>query len=149
VVTICTSSLPINICTLFTNCIYVFGIYLRTNSDLCQLQNQLISFYNMDLTLYNPVVTLCTTSLIFDKCTLFPHCIYMVCICRRTNSVLWHLLHLVIGLYKIDLTLYNPVVTICTTILTFNNCTLCPHIVFMCFVFISEQRANCATYCIN
>ena len=30
------------------NCIYVFCIYLRTNSDLCHLQNKLIGFYNRD-----------------------------------------------------------------------------------------------------
>ena len=28
--------------------IYVFGIYLRTNSDLCHLQHKLIGFYNRD-----------------------------------------------------------------------------------------------------
>ena len=29
-------------------CIYVFCIYLRTNSDLCHLQHKLIGFYNRD-----------------------------------------------------------------------------------------------------
>jgi len=28
--------------------IYVFCIYLRTNSDLCHLQHKLIDFYNRD-----------------------------------------------------------------------------------------------------
>jgi hypothetical protein len=32
------------------------------------------------------------------------------------------------------------VVTICTTSLTLNNSTFCPHSIFMCFVWISEQR---------
>ena len=31
-----------------THCIYVFCIYLRTNSDLCHLQYKLIGFYNRD-----------------------------------------------------------------------------------------------------
>jgi hypothetical protein len=31
-----------------THCIYVFCIYLRTNSDLCHLQHKLIGFYNRD-----------------------------------------------------------------------------------------------------
>ena len=31
-----------------TQCIYVFCIYLRTNSDLCHLQHKLIGFYNRD-----------------------------------------------------------------------------------------------------
>jgi hypothetical protein len=29
-----------------THCIYVFCIYLRTNSDLCHLQHRLFGFYN-------------------------------------------------------------------------------------------------------
>ena len=33
-----------------------------------------------------------------------------------------------------------------TTGLTFNNCTLCPHGIFKCFLFIWEQTATCATY---
>ena len=28
------------------HCIYVFCVYLRTNSDLCHLQHKLIGFYN-------------------------------------------------------------------------------------------------------
>jgi hypothetical protein len=31
-----------------THCIYVFCIYLRTNSDLCHLQPKQIGFYNAD-----------------------------------------------------------------------------------------------------
>ena len=31
-----------------TQCIYVFCIYLRTNSDLCHLYHKLIGFYNRD-----------------------------------------------------------------------------------------------------
>jgi hypothetical protein len=31
-----------------THCIYVFCIYLRTNSDVCQLHHKLIGFYNRD-----------------------------------------------------------------------------------------------------
>jgi hypothetical protein len=37
--------------------------------------------------------------------------------------------------------MYRTVVTICTASLTFNNSTFCPHSVFMCFVWISEQTA--------
>jgi hypothetical protein len=35
-----------------------------------------------------------------------------------------------------SLTLYSPVVTICTTSLALSNSTFFPHIVFMCFVWI-------------
>ena len=40
-------------------------------------------------------------------------------------------------------------VAICTTSLTFNNPTFCPHSVFMCFVWISEQTAIISLYNIN
>jgi len=47
------------------------------------------------------------------------------------------------------LTLYSPVVTICTASLTFNNSTLCSLSVFMCFVWICEQTAIITLYSIN
>jgi len=34
--------------TFCPHCIYVFCIYLRTNSDLCHLQHKMIGFYNRD-----------------------------------------------------------------------------------------------------
>ena len=40
-------------------------------------------------------------------------------------------------------------VTICTTSLTFNNSTFCPHSVFIYFVRISEQTAIISLYTIN
>jgi len=117
-------------------CIYVFCVDLRSNSDLCHLQHKLIGFYNTDLTLYSPVVTICTTSLAFNNSTLCPHCIYVFCVDLRTNSDLCHLQHKLIGFNNTDLTLYSPVVTICTASLTFNSSTFYPYSVFMCFVWI-------------
>jgi len=52
-------------------------------------------------------------------------------------------------LLKRDLTLYSPVVTIRNTSLTFNNPTFCPHTVFVCFVWLSEQTAIISLYSIN
>ena len=40
-------------------------------------------------------------------------------------------------------------VAICTSSLTFNNSTFCPHTVFMCFVWISEQTAIISLYNFN
>ena len=77
------------------------------------------------------------------------HCIYVFCLDLRTNSDLCHLQYKLIGFYNRDLTLYSPVVTICTTSLTFNNSTFCPHSVFMCLVWISEQTAIISLYNIN
>ena len=42
------TGLTFNNCTLCPHCIYVFCIYLRTNSDLCHLHYKLIGFYNRD-----------------------------------------------------------------------------------------------------
>ena len=46
--TLCTNSLTFNNCMFCAHCIYVFCIYLRTNSDLCHLQHKLTGFYNRD-----------------------------------------------------------------------------------------------------
>ena len=40
-------------------------------------------------------------------------------------------------------------VTLCTQSLTFSNSLFCPHSVFMCFVWISEQTAIISLYSIN
>jgi len=47
-VIICPTSLTFNNFTLCPHCIYVFCIYLITNSDLCHLQHKLIGFCNRD-----------------------------------------------------------------------------------------------------
>ena len=49
----------------------------------------------------------------------------------------------------LHITIQSPVVTVCTTSLTFNNSTFCPHSVFMCFVWIWEQTAIISLYSIN
>jgi len=45
--------------------------------------------------------------------------------------------------------MYRTVVTICTTSLTFTNATFCPHNIFVCFIWISEQTAIISLYNIN
>jgi len=40
--------LTFNNCTFYPHCIYVFCIYLRTNSDLRHLQHKLVGFYSRD-----------------------------------------------------------------------------------------------------
>jgi hypothetical protein len=44
---------------------------------------------------------------------------------------------------------YSPVVTLRTASSTFTNSTFCPHSVFVCFVWISEQTAIISLYNIN
>jgi hypothetical protein len=38
----------------------------------------------------------------FNSCTLCPHCVYVYCVCVRTNSDLCHLQHKLIGFYNRD-----------------------------------------------
>ena len=100
------------------------------------------------LTLYSPVVTICTArwSLYvphrLNVCTAqwslyVPHSGHYM---YRTGSMcVPHSCHY----------MYRTVVTICTASLTFNNSTFCPYTIFMCFVWISEQTAIISLYSIN
>jgi hypothetical protein len=42
----CTNSLIFNNCTFCLCCIFVFYIYLGTNSDFCHIYRKMIGFYN-------------------------------------------------------------------------------------------------------
>ena len=110
---------------------------------MCHLQHKMIGFYNRDLTLYSPVVTICTASLTFNNFMLCPHCIYVFCIYLRTNSNLCHLQQKLIGFYNRDLTLYSPLVAICTASITFNNCTLCPHCIYVFCIYLRTNIDLC------
>jgi hypothetical protein len=46
-----------NNCTLCPHCIYVFSIFLRTNSDLCNLHHKLIGFITEMKSVYSAVRT--------------------------------------------------------------------------------------------
>ena len=66
-----------------------------------------------------------------------------------TQGLYWPKIRNIYFSFSLLITVYSPVVTICTTSLTFNNSTFCPHSVFMCFVWISEQTAIISLYNIN
>ena len=93
-VTSCTNSLTFNNCTLCPHCIYVFCIYLRTNSDLCHLQHKLIGFYNRD-----EKCLLCGKDWVFKYSSL---CF----VCKGLNQTFRFLLNIVsyklIGFYNRD-----------------------------------------------
>ena len=66
----------------------------------------------------------------------------------------WHSSTTVLSLSRSVLLVYwfswpSAVVTLCTATFAFNNCTFCPHSVFMCFVWIWEQTAIVSLYSIN
>ena len=77
-----------NNCTFCPQCIYVFCIYLRTNSDLCHLHHKLFGFYNREKSVYCAVRTGSLNK---------GFCIYL-----RTNSDLCHLQHKLTGFYNRD-----------------------------------------------
>jgi hypothetical protein len=110
--------------------------------------NRLV-FYNRHLTLCSPAVTIFTTSLTLKNFTFYPQCVYVFCVDLRANSDYFPIQHSLAGFYNRDFTFCSPVVTICTTSLTFNNSTFCPNSVFMCFVWIWEQTAIISLYSIN
>ena len=69
-----------------TQCIYVFCVDLRTNSDYFPIQHQLTGFCKRGLTLYSPVVTICTARFNIIKSYVLPtQCIYVFCVDLRTN----------------------------------------------------------------
>ena len=78
-----------------TQRIYVFCVDLRTNSDYFPIQHKLIVFYNRDLTLYSPVVTIRTTSFTFNNSTFYPHSVFM-CFVWLSEQIA------TISLYSID-----------------------------------------------
>ena len=77
------------------------------------------------------------------------HCIYVFCVDLRTNSDYFPIQHWLISMYNRYLTLYSPVVTICTTSLTLNISIFRPHILFICSIWISEQTTIVSLYNIN
>jgi len=76
-------------------------------------------------------------------------CIYVFLCGSENKQQLFPYRTLTDGFYNTDLTLYSPVVTICTTSLTFNNSTFYPHSVLCVFVWISEQKTIISLYNIN
>jgi len=72
-------------------------------------------------------------------------CIYVFCVDLRTNSDYFSIYHLLTCFYNRD--------GVCllrgTDWVFIYNSTFCPHSVFMCFVWISEQTAIISLYSIN
>jgi hypothetical protein len=95
-------------------------------------------------------VCVCAADFNIQKFHVLPiQCIYVFCMDLRTNNDYFPIQHWMTGFYNRDLTLCSPVVTLCTTSLTFRNSAFYPHHVFMCFVWIWEQTAIISLYSIN
>jgi len=149
VVTICTTSLTFNNSTFCPHSEFMCLVWISEQTAIFPYTTLTVWFYNRDLTVYSPVVTICTTSLTFNNSTFCPHSEFM-CLCGSQNKHrLFPYTALTDWFYNRDLTVYSPVVTICTTSLTFNNCTFCPHSKVLCFLWISEQTAIISLYNFN
>jgi hypothetical protein len=107
---------------------------------------------NIILTLQSPTITIlvCTTSLTFSNSPFCPHSVFMcfLWISEQTAivflySINWLVFITEIYPFKAQWSLYVP------PVLTFNNSTSCPHSVFMCFVWFSEQTAIISLYSNN
>jgi hypothetical protein len=126
--------------TVVTICTVQWSLYVPLSVTICTAQWSLYVVHSGHY-MYRTMVTIYTVhwSLYVSPSG---HHMYrtMVTICTAQWSL--HILHS--GHY-----MYRPVVTICTTSLTFNNSMFCPHTVFMCFVWISEQTAIISLYDIN
>jgi len=140
----------------------LFIIYLYSNNWLvcitdgvCLLRGKEWIFNPL-----SPVVTICTTSLTFGNSAFCPHSVFMcfVWIWEQTAIVPLYIINWLVHITETECLLrgmewifnpLSPVLTLCTTSLTFGNSPFCPHSVFVCFVWISEQTAVISLYSIN
>ena len=111
---------------------------------------ELLAQFRCAFNLLKPSVLFGSTNFNIQQILRSAHTVYLCVLCGSENKQpLFPYTALTDWFYNRDLTLYSPVVTICTASLTFNNSTFCPHTVFMCFVWIWEQTAIISLYNIN
>jgi len=98
------------------------------------------------------VVTIRTASLTFSNSTFCPHSVFMwfVWIWEQTAIIPLYSINWLVFITETEC-VYCAVRTgsLYTASLTFSNSTFCPHIVFVCFVWIWEQTAIISLYNIN
>ena len=98
------------------------------------------------------MVTICTASLTFSNSKFCPHCVFMcsVWIWEQTAIISLYSVNWLVCVTETEC-VYCAVRTgsLYTTSLTFSNSKFCPHSVFMCSVWISEQIAIISLYIIN
>jgi len=129
---------------------YIFVLCGSKNKQLLFPYITLIDgFYKRDLTLYSQVVTIRTISLTCNNATFCSHSEFMCFIWIWVQTAIISEYSMKYLVYNLDLLLYSPVVTICTTSLTIANSTSCQHTVFMCFVWTWEKPVVISLYSIN
>ena len=134
VVIICTNNLTFKFSNFCPQSEFRFFVWVSEQTEIFIYTNLIDWCYNIDLTHYIPVVTICTTSLKFNNSTFCPYSEFIFLVWISVQTEIFPYKTLTDWFYNIDLTLYRPVVTICTKNLTFNNSNFCPHSEFVCFV---------------
>ena len=82
---------------------------------------------------------LSTNCLTFSNSKFSPHSVFVCFVWVWEQTAFFPSTTLTAVFSNRDLTIYSPVVTICTTSLTLKNSTFCPHNVFVCFVWVWEK----------
>ena len=155
VVTICTTSLTLNNSTFSPHSVFMWFVWISE-------QTAIISLYNINWLVcitetegvYCAVRTgsLYTASLTFSNSTFCPHSVFVcfVWIWEQTAIISLYSINWLVCITETEC-VYCAVRTgsLYTASLTFSNSTFCPHSVFMCFVWISEQTATISLYSIN
>ena len=149
VFTICTTNLTFKNSTFCPHSLFLSCVNLRTKQPLFPY-TILTDWFNVRVsTLYSPVVTICTTSLTFHISTFCSHSLFMCLAWIWEKTAIISLYNITDWFYNRDWILNSAVVTICTTSLTFNISTFCPHSVFLCLAWISKLRAIIPLYNLN
>jgi hypothetical protein len=158
-------------------CVILYSFYTRNKITFASLESSGLYMYRQWSLYVQPVVTICTASghYMYSQWSLYVphsgHCMYrqwslyiqpVVTLITASGHYMYrqwslyvpqivHYMYRQRSLYvpHSGHYIYRKVVTICTTSLTSNNSTFCPHSVFMCFVWISEQTDIISQYNIN
>ena len=135
-VTICTTGLTFNNSTFCPHSVFMCFMWISE-------QTAIISLYNINW-------LVCITETVCVYCAVRAESLYIILYIRPSKAQ-WslyvphsshYMYHTVVTVPHSGHCMYRTVVTICTASLTFNNSTLCPRSVFMCFVWIWEHRAH-------
>ena len=122
--------------------LFIFCIYLTINSDFSQLLHKVVNFCIIRFNPLEPSGQYMYQQFNKQGITLCPHCINLFCISLRTNSDLRQLLSNRNGFYNIDLTLFNPIVTICTAGLIFKS-VRSAHTQYAIFIYLRPRSFLC------
>ena len=125
-----------------------FSIIVFTRSNISSQPSVKLTFQSLP-------VTWCTNSLTFNNCTFCPHCICVFCIYLRTNSDLCHLQHKLSGFYNRDekcllrgtkWVFKQSGLRFVFKGLIFNNCTYCPHCIYVFCIYLRTNSDLCHLY---